>query len=149
MSNAGTAPGGLRSFFEQFQRLSGKADVEKLVEMYASRVMIAGPAGSQVITASDLLRAIPKRKQLLDAAGHRETALVGFEETQLTPRYSLVRTEWQWVFEPAAGGQTTVTLPSTFVVDRAANTPSIIVYILDDDVTAVLKQRGLLASSTS
>jgi hypothetical protein len=42
-----------------------------------------------------------------------------------------------------------VTLPSTFVVDRAANMPSIIVYVLDDDVTAVLKQRGLLASSTS
>jgi hypothetical protein len=149
MSDTKIPAEGLRSFFEQFQRLRGRRDVEKLVDMYGSRVMIAGPSGSQVIAASDLLGAIPKREQLLTDAGHRETALVGFEEIELTPRYSLVRTEWQWMFEPAAGDQTTVTLPSAFVVDRTANPPCIIAYILHDDVTAVLKRRGLLASSTS
>jgi hypothetical protein len=109
--------------------LNARADVEKLVELYASSVMVAGPAGPNVITPPDLLRVISKRKQLLDDAGHRETALVGFEESPLTPRYSLVRTEWQWVFEQASGAQTTVMLPSTFVVDRSGDAPHILVYI--------------------
>jgi hypothetical protein len=137
---------GLRPFFERFQRLNAGADVEKLIELYASSVMVAGPAGPNVITAPYLLGVISKRKQLFDAAGHRKTALVGFEEIPLTSRYSLVRTEWQWVFEPASGEQTTVMLPSTFVVDCSGDAPHILVYIPHDDVTAILKQRGLLAS---
>ena len=137
---------GLRPFFERFQRLNAGADVEKLIELYASSVMVAGPAGPNVITAPHLLGAISKRKQLFDDAGHRKTALVGFEEIPLTPRYSLVRTEWQWVFEPASGEQTTVMLPSTFVVDCSGDAPHILVYIPHDDVTAILKRRGLLAS---
>jgi hypothetical protein len=56
-----------------------------------------------VVAAPHLLGAIAKRKQLFDDAGHRKTALVGFEEICLRPRYSLVRTEWQWVFEQASG----------------------------------------------
>jgi hypothetical protein len=137
---------GLRPFFARFQTLNATADLEKLIDLYAPTVLVAGPAGPNVITASDLLGAISKRKQLLDDAGHRETALVGFEEIPLTPRYSLVRTEWQWVFEQASSGQTTVTLPSSFVVDRSGDAPHILVYIRHGDITAVLRQRGLLPS---
>jgi len=137
---------GLRPFFERFQMLNGRADVEKLIELFAASVTVAGPAGANVITAPQLLGAIAKRKQLFDDAGHRETALVGFEETLLTARYSLVRTEWQWEFAPPSGEPTTVRLPSTYLVDRSGDAPHILVYILHDDVTAVLRQRGLLAS---
>jgi hypothetical protein len=126
--------------------LNARADVETLIELYASSVMVAGPAGANVVAAPHLLGAIAKRKQLFDDAGHRETALVGFEEIALTPRYALVRTEWQWVFQQASGEQTTVRLPSTFVVDCSGEAPHILVYIPHGDVTAVLRQRGLLAS---
>ena len=138
---------GLRPFFERFQTLTARADADtaKLVELYASNVMVAGPAGATVIAASSLPGFISKRKQLFDQAGHRQTALSGFEEIPLTARYSLVRTEWQWVFE-GAGGETTVTLPSTFVVDGSGEAPHILVYIIHDDITAVLRQRGLLSS---
>jgi hypothetical protein len=146
MPNAKEPTEALRPFFERFQMLNARADVETLIELYASNVMVAGPAGPTIITAAHLLGAISKRKQLLDDAGHRETSLVGFEESPLTPRYSLVRTEWRWVFDQGSGQQTTVTLPSTFVVDRSGDVPHILVYILHDDVTAVLRQRGLLAS---
>src|SRR5262245_53991849 len=112
MSHQEIPTGGLRSFFERFQRLNADGHVEKLVELYAPSVMVAGPAGSHVVTAEQLLGAVSKRKRLLDDAGHRETALVGFEETPLTPRYSLVRTEWRWTFEQASGEQATVMVAS-------------------------------------
>ena len=146
MANQKKPTEGLRPFFERFEMKNARADVESLIELYASNVMVAGPAGPTIITAPNLLTAISKRKQVMDDAGHRETVLVGFEESTLTPRYSLVRTEWQWVFDQTSGEQTTVTLPSTFVVDRSGDVPHILVYILHDDVTAVLRQRGILPS---
>jgi hypothetical protein len=138
---------GLRAFFERFETLSAASDVDSLAAMYAPNFMIAGPNGAQVVRPADILRAIPKRKQLLDSAGHRETALIGCEETPLTDRYSLVRVEWRWRFERAGVKPTTITLPSRFIVDRAGDVPQIVLYINDTDVATVARERGLLPST--
>ena len=137
---------GLRSFFDRFQTSTARADADTLIELFAPSVMVAGPGGSTIVTTSNLAGAIAKRKHMFDEAGHRETALVGFEEIPLTSRYSLVRTDWQWVFERASGERTTITLPSSYVVERAGAATHILMYVLHDDVAAVLRQRGLLAS---
>ena len=136
----------LRTFFERFERLSAVSDVDGLVAMYAPNFMIAGPNGAQVVRPADILRAIPKRKQLLDSAGHRETALIGFEETPLTDRYSLVRVEWRWRFERAGITPTTITLPSRFIVDCGGDVPHIVLYMNNTDVATVARERGLLPS---
>ena len=135
---------GLRAFFERFQSLSAASDVERLATMYAGTVMIAGPKGTQVVSSADLQRAIPKRRQLLESVGYQDTALVGFEETRLTDRYALVRAQFQWQFQAANGERATVTLPSTFVVDRGGDSPRIVLYMNDQDVVSVLRERGLL-----
>src|SRR5215467_8714890 len=96
---------GLRSFFERFQSLSAASDVDGLAAMYAGHVMIAGASGAHVVSSADLQRAIPARKQLLASVGCHDTALVGFEETALTARYSLVRAQFQWQFSAPDGQQ--------------------------------------------
>lgn len=138
---------GLRSMFERFQRRGRPADASALADMYAATLMVAGPGGTQVVTAADLLRAVPKREALFDAAGHHSTMLAAFDEQTLTPRYSLVRTEWEWRFEHPSGEPVTVTLPSTYIVDRLGETPRIVVYIIQEDIGAVLRQRGLLPTA--
>jgi hypothetical protein len=140
--------GGLRTFFEQFESLSAASDVDSLAAMYAPNFLFAGPNGAQVVRTADILRAIPKRKQLLDSAGHRETALIGFEETPLTDRYSLVRVEWRWRFEAAGVEPTTITLPSRFIVDCAGDVPQIVLYMNESDVATVARERGLLPPTT-
>jgi ketosteroid isomerase-like protein len=134
----------LRAFFERFQSLSAASDVERIAAMYAGSVMIAGPRGSQVVSAADLQRAIPMRRQLLESAGYQDTALVGFEETALTDRYALVRAQFRWQFKDANLEPITVTLPSTFVVDRGGDAPRIVVYMNEQDVVSVLRDRGVL-----
>jgi ketosteroid isomerase-like protein len=136
---------GLRSFFERFQSLSAASDVQGLAAMYAGSVMIAGANGAQVVSSADLQRAIPKRKQLLESAGHQDTTLVGFEDTVLSDRYSLVRAQFQWHFKGADGQPAIVTLPSTFVVDRGGDSPHIVLYLNEYDVVSVLRERGVLA----
>jgi len=137
---------GLRPFFERFQSLSAASDVEKLATMYAGSVMIAGPQGTQVVSSADLQRAIPKRRQLLESVGYQDTALVGFAETPLTDRYALVRAQFQWHFQSANGEPVTVTLPSTYIVDRGGDSPRIVVYMNEQDVVSVLRERGELPS---
>jgi hypothetical protein len=136
--------GGLRTFFERFQSLSAASDVEGLAAMYAGHVMIAGASGVQVVSSADMLRAIPKRKQLLESVGHQDTVLVGFEETALTDRYSLVRAQFRWHFKGADGQPAIVTLPSTFVVERSGDSPHIVFYLNEHDVVSVLRSQGLL-----
>jgi hypothetical protein len=81
--------------------------------------MIAGPNGTQVIMANDLMRAIPMRRQLLQSAGHRATTLIGFEEDAMTDRYSLVRAEWR------AGGE-----------------PRIVLYMNQHDIVPALREQA-------
>ena len=147
MSHQEIPTGGLRAFFEQFQSLSAASDVKELAAMYAGNVMIAGANGVQVVSSTDLQRAIPKRQQVLESVGYQDTALVGFEETALTNRYSLVRAQFRWHFTPANGPSTTVTLPSTFIVDRGGDSPQIVLYLNERDVVSVLRERSIALST--
>jgi hypothetical protein len=145
MSHPTIPTGGLRSFFDRFQSLSAASDVEGLAAMYAANVMIAGANGAQVVSSENLQRAIPKRKQLLESVGHQGTALVGFEETALGDRYSLVRAQFEWHFKAANGEPAAETLPSIFVVDRGGDSPHIVLYLNEHDVVTALRERGVLA----
>jgi len=134
----------LRAFFERFQSLSATSDVEGLAAMYGGNVMLAGPHGTQVVSSADIQRAVPKRKQLLESVGYQETSLVGFQETALTNRYALVQAQFRWHFQPTNSQPATVTLPSTFVVDRGGDSPRIVLYMNEQDVVSVLRERGVL-----
>jgi hypothetical protein len=68
-------------------------------------------------------------------------------DTRLDDRYSLVRTEWQWTFARADGSSTEIALPSTFIVDRAAEGGRIVCYINHADVAAIMRERGLLPAA--
>jgi hypothetical protein len=135
---------GLRSFFQAFEASSAAADVERLVRMFAPALLVAGPTGSQIVKAADLMLAIPKRKQLFDAAGRRSTKLVGLREEALDACYTLARTEWQWQFAPDGSAPTDLTLASTFIVERRDGEPRIVVYLMHADVARELKDRGLI-----
>ena len=136
--------GGLRSFFAAFEGRAAARDVDALARLYAPAIVVAGPNGSQLVGAADLLRAIPRRQQMFEAAGCRRTTLASLVETPLTPRYTLARTEWQWLFAPAGRAEADVTLPSTFIVEHTADGPRIVFYLMHADVGAVLRERGLL-----
>jgi hypothetical protein len=98
------------------------------------------------VSSENLQRAIPKRKQLLESVGYQDTALVGFEETALGDRYSLVRAQFEWHFKAADGHTATVTLPSIFVVDRGGDSPHIVLYLNEHDVVSALREKGVLTA---
>jgi hypothetical protein len=148
MSDTTIATDGLRSFFERFAASSTAGDADALGRLYAPTILVAGPNGAHAVTPADLMRAIPQRRQLLQSLGCQRTTLVGLEETALDSRYTLARAEWRWDFDPSNGAAAQLTLPSTFIVDRSAEPPRIVVYVMHQDLTAVLRDRGLLPRAT-
>ena len=137
---------GLRSFFGAFERENAAADIDRLARLYAPAILVAGPNGSQVVSRDDLLRAIPKRKQMFEAAGHRSTKLAALQETKLDDRYTLARTEWLWQFARSGEAPTELTLPSTFIVERLDGEFRIVVYMMHHDIGRVLATRATSAS---
>jgi len=145
-SSPGSVDQTIERFFRHFEAGSAAADVESLAAMYAPSFLMAGPSGAQVVKASDLMLAIPKRKQLFDAAGCRSTTLLSLADTRLDERYSLVRTEWQWTFARTDGTTENITLPASYIVDRAPDGPRSVRYVNPADIAAIMRERGLLAT---
>jgi len=140
---------GLRSFFEGFAASSTAGDVEALARLYAPTIMIAGPAGARAINTADMMRAIPQRREMLQSLGCRRTTLGSLEETPLDGRYTLARAEWRWDFEPPGAPPSHLILPSTFIVDRSGEAPVIVVYVMHQDLTAVLREREIAGRGTA
>ena len=141
------ADGSMEAFFRRFEAQNAAADLDGLTALYAPAFLKAGPDGTQVVNARDLIHAIPKRKQLFAAAGCRSTTLLSVDETRLDDRYSLVRTEWEWAFQRADGTTAVISQPSTFIVDRAADGGKIVCYMNHGDVVAEMRACGLLATT--
>jgi hypothetical protein len=113
--------------------------------LFAPVFMTAGEHGVQIVRASDLVRAIPKRRAMLEAMGCQLPQLETVRDTALDERYSLVRTEWRWRVVRAGQVVADLTLPSSFLVDRGGAMPQIVCYLPHQDITTVLRERGLLA----
>jgi hypothetical protein len=135
---------GLRPFFQAFENASATTDVDALMRLFAPAILVAGPSGSQIVKAADLMMAIPKRKQMFAAAGCQSTTLVGVHEQRLDDRYTLARTEWRWQFTPNGRVPADLTLPSTFLVEQSNDEPRIVVYLMHHDIGAVLKEHRLI-----
>ena len=136
----------MESFFRTFEQLNAESNAADLAGLYAPAFLLAGPGGSQLVRAADLQQAIPKRKDLFKSLGCTSTRLTTLEETVLDVRYSLVRTEWQWRFEPSSEAVVEFTLPSSYVIERSADRWQIVAYIPHADIMAELRRRGLLAA---
>jgi hypothetical protein len=136
----------MESFFRTFEQLSAASNAVDLAGLYAPSFLMAGPNGSQLVRASDLQEAIPKRKELFKSLGCTSTHLAALAETALDDRYSLVRTEWRWCFERSQEASVEFTLPSSFVIERSPDRWQIVAYIPHADVMAELRRRGLLGA---
>jgi hypothetical protein len=132
-----------RTFFEVFERSNAAGDAEATAGLFATSFLMAGANGVQVVRASDLRFAIPKRKHMLESAGCSTARLLSLQEAKLDNRYSQVRTEWQWRIRREGAAPVEITLPSTFIVEKSSEGLRIVFY-LSGDLMATMRERGLL-----
>ncbi len=132
-------------FFDSFARQSSGNDIQAQVAQFADTFLAAGPQGAKCVRSADFAVALPKRKQLFDSLGCKSTALVSLEETPLDTRYVLVKTKWQMTFSRPNANPEQVLADSTFIVDTAVDEFKIVLYLANQDIVQVLKDRGISA----
>lgn len=130
-------------FFETFAAKNAAGDVDGLLHLFASTVMIAGPSGTTVLPSNAMAGAIRTRKQRFDALGLPSATLVRCEATALSDRYTLARTEWR--FDLSRLQNDAVTLSSAYVLQHGDDGTRIILYLNEHDIMAVLRERGIVS----
>jgi hypothetical protein len=131
-------------FIRSYERISSAGDIAAMAAQFAEVFLAAGPQGSQPVKASDFALALPKRKQLFDRLGCRPAELVGFEEWPLDARYTLAKTRWRLTFVRGQEEAQEVLADSVFIVDTGGEGPRIVLYLANQDILAVLRERGIL-----
>jgi len=134
----------INRFFQSYASTNSTGDIPAIISHFADVFMAAGPQGTQAVRAADFALALPQRKQLFKSLGCQSTALVSVEETRLDPRYTMARTRWEFTFVPDHADPQRVLINSTFIVDTTPEAFKIVLYFANEDIMAVLKERGLL-----
>jgi hypothetical protein len=132
-------------FFQNYELLISNDDIPALASLFDGVFLAAGPQGAKCVRAEDFALALPKRKQLFDKLGCQSTALVSLQETALEARYALAKTKWKMTFLQSAGNQE-ILVDSTFLLDMARPDPKILLYLANQDIMQILRDRGILTN---
>ena len=138
--------GAITRFFRDFERRTASTDAAAQAAQFADTFLAAGPQGAQCVRAVDFALALPKRKALFDKLGCRSTELASLEEIFLDARYTLVRTRWRMKFEQPDRDPQDLLVSSVFIVDTGGLEFKILLYLANQDIMSVLKDRGMLVA---
>jgi hypothetical protein len=131
-------------FFDTFSQRSNCDNVQAHLAQFAETFLAAGPQGAKCVSAADFATALPKRKQLFDSLGCQSTRLVSLDEVPLDARYVMVRTRWQMTFGRRDSDPEQVLADSTFIVDTGSEEFKIVLYLANQDIMQVLRDRGIV-----
>jgi hypothetical protein len=136
----------VRVFLEKYEANANAGSADEIVTQFADVFMAADPSGARAVPSSVLLMAIPQRRELFERVGSSVTTLASVKQTRLDERYVLLETEWLVKFERAGGLNEELSLRSAFVVHRSGDGLKVVFYLSYEDLTEVLRDRGLLLS---
>ena len=127
--------GQVEAFFDAFAAASDQLDLDRLAELFAETFLAADPAGVQAVPRQAFLRALPRRAELVAAAGITRVVLADLQHHALDDAYVLARTDWR---AERTGASTPVRLSSTFILRRDGDRLRVVVYLNHQDLARVL-----------
>ena len=138
----------IEEFLKTFEHTDNRRNIDALVSLFADTFLVAGPSGSRAVKASDFALALPKRQEMFDKMGCRSTKLATATVTKLDDRYVMAQTKWLMTFVHGNGQSSDVLIGSTYIVDTKSGDSGaelkILFYLTHQDITTVLRDRGIL-----
>jgi hypothetical protein len=132
----------METFFQDYEHNCNQSETGALISQFAEMFLVGGPQGAQVVPASALALALPRRKKEFDELGCQSTDLISLRETTLGNHYVMAETEWQMTFAQGEKSPEEIRVVSTFIVYTGDEQPKIVFYLPQNDVMALLKNRG-------
>jgi hypothetical protein len=134
-------------FIRSFERNNSSGNWSQVVPQFAEVFLVVTPNGVQCVRSVDFATALPKRRQLFEQLGWQSTELIGLQESWLDPRYALVTTRWRFNFRFTAHESGPVEVSSTFLIDTGKERFQIILYLTQQDIMQVMKERGVVGNT--
>ena len=130
----------IEQFIRNYAKHIDSGVVPSIVSCFADPFLAAGPDGAQPVRTADFALALPKRKQHFQSLGAQSFSLVSVQQIPLDPHYVLARTCWRVNFAGPAGPP--VEVNSDFLIHMASDTCKIVLYLANQDILAVLRDRS-------
>ncbi|GAA2760168.1 nuclear transport factor 2 family protein [Actinopolymorpha rutila] len=127
----------LREFFERFD--SSGADV------FHEQFLSLDPSSATVVTRDQLRAVLPKRAQMFGSVGATGTRFRDLAARPLDDQHILVETHWDVEF--ADENAEPLTLHATYLLRRADEGWSVVVYLNHRDIGSILANRGQAADA--
>lgn len=127
----------LREYFERFD--TSGADV------FHEQFLSLDPTKAGVVTRDQLRAVLPKRAQMFGSVGATGTRLRDLDARPLDDHHVLVETHWDVEF--AEENAEPLTLHATYLLRRADEGWSVVVYLNHQDIGSVLANRSQAANT--
>jgi hypothetical protein len=132
----------VHSFLEEFTASSNGLDsAAPQGHHWAETFLSVDPVRAATVTRAAMLEVLPRRREMFERIGARQSELVEAAETRLDERHTLVRTAWRWRLAAASDTPEELVLRSTFLLRREETGWRIVVYLNHQDVPALLAAR--------
>lgn len=129
----------IEEFLRRYEYNCTLEDGAPLVEQFSDPFQIATPQGTKMLDRATFAAGIAHRRELLKRMGCGAAQMVSIETTLLDQRYSLVRTRWKF---GDTGESAPIFTESSFLIEDAAGSPKIILYLSHDDLQGALATRA-------
>lgn len=129
----------VEAFLRSFEYDEGdSAAAERAASRFADTFLSADPLAVRALTRQQIAGALPRRREMFDAAGVGSLTLDAAREIRLDSQHVLVRTSWT---APTREGGS-VTLESTYVLRRTPDGLQVLLYLNHQDMTELLNGGG-------
>jgi uncharacterized protein DUF4440 len=109
----------VEGFFHAFEQASVRQDWAGYGAMFLPEFLSIDPTSTRTVAREDLIAFLPQRKAMFEKAGAAGTTLASLAIDALDERHAIARTNWDVVFDAAAGGDRgPVVLRSTFLLRK-------------------------------
>lgn len=128
-------------FFDRYQQGADTADPDVVRGCFAETFLNLDPASAGPVPREALIQALPGRAQLFAGIGVEALELTALSEQPLDELHTMAATTWSARFAADAADQSSLVLPSQFLLRRHADSWQIVAYLNSTDLATVFAQR--------
>lgn len=132
----------LRSFFDNYARVSLHGEPDVLATLYGPTFIVAGPEGSRAFANDDqFTRWIEQVQTANQQSGMQALDVVAVDPIVLSPKHVLAQVQWGARF--AKTGSERIEFRIAYLLERAGETWVILGYVSEADQQAEMARHGL------
>jgi len=130
----------VEEFFRLFEQANSDFDVQLISMLYADVFMFANPQGVQTVKKEDFVKVLPRRKELMRAAGLLSSRVDSVAVTKLDSKYILVKAVWNMRVRANNEVEVAGNTSATYILSMVGDSLEIVFQVDHQDLAKTVQQ---------